>query len=86
MSTMVRKQVYIEPQQEVALKEWSVETGLSEAEIIRQAIEQWLKEQARQQEHNLKAWRSEKAFIVDWMAQGIVSGGRTWKREDLYDR
>jgi hypothetical protein len=86
MSTMVRKQVYIEPQQEVALKQWSMESGLSEAEIIRQAIEQWLKEQARQQQHILAAWQAEKAFIADLMAQGVVPGGRTWKREDLYDR
>jgi hypothetical protein len=86
MSVMVRKQVYIEPRQEVALKQWAVETGLSEAEIIRQAIEQWLKEQARHQEHNLTAWRSEKTFIADLMAQDVVPGGRTWKREDLYDR
>jgi len=86
MATMVRKQVYIEPQQEVALKQWSMETGLSEAELIRQAIERWLKEQARQQEHILAAWQAEKDFITDLMAQGAVPGGRTWKREDLYDR
>lgn len=86
MSTMVRKQVYIEPQQEVALKQWSMETGLSEAEIIRHAIECWLKEQARQQQHILTAWQAEKDFIADLMAQGVVPGGRTWKREELYDR
>jgi len=86
MSTMIRKQVYIEPQQELALKQWSMETGLSEAEIVRQAIERWLKEQARQQQHILAAWQAEKAFIADLMAQGVVSGGRMWKREDLYDR
>jgi predicted DNA-binding protein len=86
MSTMVRKQVYIEPQQEVALKQWSMESGQSEAEIIRQAIERWLEEQARQQQYVLAAWQAEKAFIADLMAQGVIPGGRTWKREDLYDR
>lgn len=63
-----------------------METGLSEAEIIRQAIERWLKEQARQQQYILAEWQAEKDFIADWMAQGVVTGGRTWKREDLYDR
>lgn len=86
MSTMIRKQVYIEHQQETALKQWSTETGLSEAEIIRQAIERWLKEQAQKQQYILAAWQTEKDFIASLMAQGVVPGGRTWKREDLYDR
>lgn len=86
MSTMIRKQVYVEHQQETALKQWSMETGLSEAEIIRQALELWLKEQAQKQQYALAAWQAEKDFIASLMAQGVVAGGRTWKREDLYDR
>lgn|GEM_PF-4025011 len=34
----------------------------------------------------IAAWQAEKAFIAALMAQGPVAAGRTWKREDLYDR
>lgn len=39
MSTKARKQVYLEPRQENLLKLIAQQTGVSEAEIIRQAID-----------------------------------------------
>jgi len=42
MTTMVRKQVYIEPRQDELLKRWARESGKSEAEIVRQALDLWL--------------------------------------------
>lgn len=36
---MMRKQVYIEPRQDELLKRWAEETGRSEAETIRQALD-----------------------------------------------
>jgi hypothetical protein len=39
MTTMVRKQVYIEPRQDKLLKQWAEETGRSEAEIFRQVLD-----------------------------------------------
>ena len=39
MVQMIRKQVYIQRQQEAALKRLSKSRGLSEAELIRQAID-----------------------------------------------
>ena len=85
MARKVRKQIYIEPYQEEALKRQAAETGLSEAEIIRQAIDN----QTRLLRHPagaLEAWEEEKAFIREWVAKGYVEGKRTWRREDLYDR
>ena len=85
MARKVRKQIYIEVYQEEALKRQAAETGMSEAEIIRQAIEN----QTRLLRHPvgaLEAWEEERAFIREWMAQGPVEGGRTWRRDDLYDR
>ena len=35
---------------------------------------------------DLSAREREKAFIEQWIAKGPVVGGRTWKRDDLYDR
>ncbi|MBC7250794.1 MAG: ribbon-helix-helix protein, CopG family [Anaerolineae bacterium] len=82
---MVRKQIYIEPQQETLLKRLARMTGVTEAEIIRRAIEQ----QARTilfPHRDLSAWQEERAFINHLIQQGSVPGGRTWHREDLYER
>ena len=83
MATMVRKQIYIEPRQETQIKCQASETGMSEAEIIRQAIDYWLEEQARQREAK-QAWEKARALMEARYAQGPVPGGRTWTREALY--
>lgn len=85
MSTMIRKQIYIEPEQEAQLKQLASRTGLAEAELIRQAIDQYVAT-ARRLPRNLKVWEEEKRYIEALMAQGPVEGERTWRREDLYDR
>jgi len=40
MAKMVRKQIYIEPRQEATLKRMVRESNTTEAELIRQAIDQ----------------------------------------------
>ena len=85
MAQMIRKQIYIEPHQEQLLKKSAAETGMTEAEIVREAIELWSKDEEREL-HAQEAWKKARAFIEDLIAQGPVEGGRTWKREDLYDR
>ena len=85
MARKLRKQIYLDPQQEAALKRQAAETGTSEAEIIRQAIDS----QTRILWHPvsaLKAWEREHEFIQSLIAQGPAAGRRTWRREDLYDR
>jgi Arc/MetJ-type ribon-helix-helix transcriptional regulator len=85
MSQLVRKQVYIEPRHETILKRATAETGLSEAEIIRQAIDLW-QEQVAERQRARQLWSKERAFIESWVAQGAVSGeGRTWARDELYE-
>ena len=84
MSPMVRKQVYIEPRQDELLKKWAEETGKTEAEILRQALDQWLASEQRRREAEA-AWEAERAFIEEWAAQGPVPGERTWTREELYE-
>ena len=84
MTTMVRKQVYIEPRQDEILKKWAEETGKTEAEIFRQALDRWIaSEQQRRQAE--AAWEQVLAFVEEWAAQGPVPGGRTWTREELYE-
>ncbi len=84
MSTMVRKQIYIEAQQEAALKRVTKERQISEAEIIRQAITRWLEEDQRAR-RTVQLWEEEKAFIETLLAQGAVPGGRTWTRDAIYE-
>ena len=35
---------------------------------------------------DLKAWERERTFIRQLLRQGPVTGGRTWRRADLYER
>lgn len=85
MGTKIRKQIYIEPDQEARLKQLANLTRLSEAEIIRQAIDQRTRS-FRVNRRNLAAWKSERAFIQQLINAGPVPGGRTWHRDDLYER
>ncbi len=79
---MIRKQVYIAPQQDKMLNRLARQTHKSEAEIIRDAIEDYAQQSARRKE----AWRQIEATIEQRMKLPAVEAGRSWKREDLYDR
>ena len=100
MGRMIRKQVYIEPEQEQLLKRRSKELGISEAALIRQAIDRldadgdesrsdrraW--EEAKrviQERMQLPAWEEELAFIEQRMQLRVPQTGRSWTREELYD-
>lgn len=85
MTTKIRKQIYLDRNQELHLKRLAAAMGISEAEIIRRSLDSRLGT-PRQVPRDLSAWEEEKQFIRDWIAKGPVAGGRTWKREDLYDR
>ena len=85
MGGKIRKQIYIEPEQEVRLKQLSQQTGSSEAEVIHQAIAQYTQEGEVFQQ-NLNCWEKERAFIENLISQGKITGSRTWRRDDLYER
>ena len=82
MSTMIRKQVYIEPRQDELLKQWVEETGKTEAQIFREALDHWMTNEKRRQDAQI-AWQQIMAFVEQRMAEGPVPGGRTWTREEL---
>jgi hypothetical protein len=84
MTTMIRKQVYIEPRQDKLLKRWAEESGRTEAEIVREALDRWLASEHRRQEAQA-AWEEERAFIESRIAEGPLPGGRSWTREELYE-
>ena len=85
MVTKVRKQIYIDPDQDVLLKRLAKETGATEAEIIRQAINSHTR-LFRFPKRDLTAWENERVFIANLIEQGSVAGQRSWGREDLYGR
>jgi hypothetical protein len=82
---MIRKQIYLEPAQEKALKRLARRTHRPEAEIIRAALDLHM-EEAAGAERRKAAWREVDSFIGQRIASGSVSGGRSWRREDLYER
>ena len=84
MVQMIRKQVYIEPMQDTVLKKRSRMLGITEAEVIRRAIDAQVV-LVHSGVRNLEAWEREKAFIAERMAGGPVSGGRKFRREDAYE-
>lgn len=84
MAQMIRKQVYIEPRQEAVLKRLARLLGLSEAEIIRRAIDQQTTT-VPVGHRDLEAWEREKTFIAARMAAGPVSSTRRWSRDEIYE-
>lgn len=86
MTTMVRKQVYITTYQDALLKRLARRLGVSEAELIRRAIDhdlgagqgttQWLRPEA---------WEEERAFRASWLAQHPTQKVQRWTREELYE-
>jgi hypothetical protein len=85
MSSKIRKQIYIAPHQDTLLKTIAQQAGMSEAEIIRQALDRHLGT-ATSSTLDLMAWENEKAFISQVKNRSPLSGGRDWQREDLYER
>ncbi len=85
MASKVRKQVYIEPHQEAALKRLGKQLGVSEAEIIRQAIDSQL-QFLRGSRADPALWEKERQFIRERTSPGSPTQGRTWRRDDLHER
>jgi hypothetical protein len=89
---MVRKQIYIEERQEKLLKQRAHELGVSEAALVRSALDVGLSLAAM---HVSPAYRSPLlpdtgareellAAMRARMAEGPLPGGRTWTREEIY--
>ena len=90
MERMIRKQVYIEPRQDRLLKERSRRYRVTEADLIRRALDKGL-EAGTTSAPNPEAWRE----IEKYIARRVKGAGasprgrrhrRRWTREKLYDR
>ena len=80
---MVRKQIYLEAAQDRLLKRLAAEAGVSEAEVIRQAVARHAAH-TRASTRDAHAWQRQRRRIQASIAEGPVTGTRTWTREDLY--
>jgi hypothetical protein len=84
LAQMIRKQVYIESVQDANLKKQANLLGITEAEVIRRAIDG----QMALLSHGIRdrsAWEREKAFIAERMAGKPLPGGRKFRREEAYE-
>ena len=66
------------------IKQWADEAGKSEAEILRQSLDHWMASEQQRREART-AREEERAFIESRIAEGPLPGGRTRKREELYE-
>jgi hypothetical protein len=86
MSEMVRKQIYIHKRHQVLLRRLSQARGVSEAEIIRQAIEREATETApRSLPPDRAAWEEILQFVERRRTLGASGEPYRWNRQDAYE-
>lgn len=85
MSRMVRKQVYIEPEQDALLKQRSREIGVTEAELIRRGIDSLMTSTEMLEASRRKAWECELAFMKSRIDPQAAQRTRSWNRQEIYD-
>jgi hypothetical protein len=86
MKQMVRKQIYIQKSQEERLKRAAEARGVSEAEIIRRALEHELKRAGYRMAYDKDAWERLYNAMLDMnKLPPVPQKKRDWKREDLYE-
>ena len=86
MSDLIRKQLYITKQQDQLLKKKAATYNISEAEIVREALDSHTA--AASYPRNVQEkWLEERRYIEE-NRKGSKNDSpiRRWKREDIYDR
>ena len=86
MAQMIRKQIYIQKSQEERLKKVAEARGVSEAEIIRRALDNELKRAGYRLAYDNEAWKRLYAAIQEMdQLPPVPQKKRDWKRDDLYE-
>lgn len=87
MTQMIRKQIYLQKRQDALLKRLARLRRVSEAELIREAIDQQIGQAAvRTALPDPEAWDKALKFMLDLRKRGPVANRpRTWKRQDAYE-
>lgn len=87
MRRMIRKQIYIEEEQDKALKRASRVLGVSQAEWIRRGIGERIARIPETAVSGDLAWRKAMKVMKERARKAGATGTRrAWKREDLHDR
>jgi hypothetical protein len=81
---MIRKQIYIEPLQDVNLKQRAIMLGVTEAEVIRRAIDRQMALLGPGARY-LSVWERERAFIEKRITGTPRHGSRRFSREEAYE-
>ncbi len=84
MGRKVRKQIYIEPEQEQMLKHQAKKLGISEAELIRRCIDQ-APSISDLSPFDEEAWEKVKAIMEERLSMNVPQTPRTWTREEIYE-
>jgi hypothetical protein len=84
MSTKVRKQIYLEKRQDRLLKQQAKAEGVSEAALVRRAIDAGVPRRVSGGT-NPAALDEFLEFSRRRAALGPLPGKRTWTRDDLYE-
>ena len=85
MTQMLRKQIYIPRRQQVQLKRLAKARGVSEAEVIRQAIEREVLLTAAQPTIGDRSALEEFLRFGSSRRATEDTTGRAWTRDELYD-
>ncbi len=86
MTQMIRKQIYLQKRQDTLLKKLARSRQVSEAELIRQAIDQQIGQMGmRTPLPDPEAWEKAHKFMLELRQRGPVPNRhRTWSRQDAY--
>ena len=82
IARMMRKQIFIEPEQDRLLKRRARELGVTESDLIRRGIDQVDRAHAGLPPDRA-AWRDELTFIRGRARIQELGGTRGWTREEL---
>jgi hypothetical protein len=86
MAQMIRKQIYLQKRQDMLLKKLARLRQVSEAELIREAIDQQIGQATvRPTLPDPEAWEKALKFMLELRKRGPVSNQpRAWTRRDAY--
>lgn len=86
MTRMVRKQIYITPLQDIALKQRAHVLDVTESELIRRGIDQVTSSEIDEEERK-RLWQEARDFMRRRAEIPVPPGTKPWKwnREELYE-
>ena len=83
MAQMIRKQIYIDADNEWFLKRWASEPGVTEAEVVRQALDD--AEERALSDTRKEALPDILTYIREHRMRDVPQANWTFNREELYE-